>query len=76
VVPQGEIPYSLFNIGNNEPIELARFIKAIEAALGKEADKEMLGMQPGDVERTYADTARLDAAVGYKSATETEEGIV
>src|SRR5690554_7045761 len=75
VVPQGEIPYSLFNIGNNEPIELARFIKAIETALGKEAEKEMLGMQPGDVERTYADTARLEDAVGYKPATEIEEGI-
>lgn len=75
VIPQGEIPYSLFNIGNNEPIELARFIKAIESALGKEAEKEMLGMQPGDVERTYADTGRLEAAVGYKPATEIEEGI-
>lgn len=75
VVPQGEIPYSLFNIGNNEPIELSRFIQAIETALGKEAEKEMLGMQPGDVERTYADTARLETAVGYKPATEIEEGI-
>src|SRR5699024_5224015 len=75
VVAQGGSPYSLFNIGNNEPIELARFIKAIETALGRTAEKKMLPMQPGDVERTYADTARLEEAVGYKPATEIEEGI-
>lgn len=75
VIPQGEVPYSLFNIGNNEPIQLARFIKAIESATGREAEKIMLPMQPGDVERTYADTARLEAAVGYKPQTEIEQGI-
>lgn len=75
VIPEGKIPYSLFNIGNNEPVELARFIKAIETALGKNAEKIQLGMQPGDVERTYADTARLEAAVGYKPKTEIEVGI-
>lgn len=73
--PAGEIPYNLFNIGNNEPIELSRFIAAIEAATGKQAQKIMLDMQPGDVERTYADTARLEAAVGYKPKTEIEDGI-
>lgn len=71
----GEIPYKLFNIGNNEPIELSRFIAAIETATGKQAQKIMLDMQPGDVERTYADTARLEAAVGYKPQTEIEDGI-
>src|SRR5690554_1338096 len=75
VIPQTEIPYSLFNIGNNEPIELARFIKAIETACGREAEKIMLPMQPGDVERTYADTSRLEAAVGYKPQTQIEHGI-
>lgn len=73
--PQGEIPYSLFNIGNNQPIELARFIKAIESACGKEAEKIMLPMQPGDVERTYADTSRLEEKVAYKPKTEIEDGI-
>jgi UDP-glucuronate 4-epimerase len=73
--PSGEIPYSLFNIGNNEPIELSRFIKAIESATGKRALKVMMDMQPGDVERTYADTARLESAVGYKPQTEIEDGI-
>lgn len=75
VIPAGDIPYSLFNIGNNEPIQLARFIAAIEKATGKTAEKIMLDMQPGDVERTYADTARLEATVGYKPQTEIEQGI-
>lgn len=73
--PSGEIPYNLFNIGNNEPIEISRFIEAIELATGKQAQKIMLDMQPGDVERTYADTARLEAAVDYKPKTQIEEGI-
>lgn len=75
VIPTGDIPYSLFNIGNNEPIQLSRFIAAIETATGKTAEKIMLDMQPGDVERTYADTTRLEAAVGYKPQTEIEHGI-
>ena len=75
VVPTDAIPYSLFNIGNNEPIELARFIQAIETACGKSAEKIMWPMQPGDVERTYADTSRLEAAVGYKPQTQIEYGI-
>lgn len=75
VIPKGNIPYSLFNIGNNEPIQLARFIAAIERATGITAEKIMLDMQPGDVERTYADTARLEAVVGYKPQTEIEHGI-
>ena len=70
-----KVPYALFNICNNEPIELARFIKAIETACGREAEKIMLPMQPGDVERTYADTSRLEAAVGYKPQTQIEHGI-
>lgn len=74
-VPQEAIPYNLFNIGNNQPIELSRFIKAIETACNKEAEKVMLPMQPGDVERTYADTSRLEYAVGYKPQTEIEDGI-
>ena len=75
VIPQGDIPYSLYNIGNNAPIQLSRFISAIEAATGKAAQKVMLDMQAGDVERTYADTAHLEAAVGYKPQTQIEQGI-
>jgi UDP-glucuronate 4-epimerase len=75
VLPKAEIPYTLFNIGNNQPIELARFIAAIETATGKQAEKISLGMQPGDVERTYADTDRLEAAVGYKPKMDIETGM-
>lgn len=75
VIPTGEVPYSLFNIGNNQPIELSRFIRAIEAACGREAEKVYLEMQPGDVVRTYADTDRLESVVGYKPKMEIEEGI-
>lgn len=72
---KGDVPYHLFNIGNNEPIELSRFIQAIEIACGKTAEKIMLPMQPGDVKRTYADTQRLEDEVGYKPQMEIEEGI-
>ena len=74
-IPAKSIPYALFNIGNNEPIKLSRFIKAIEIACGKEAEKIYLDMQPGDVERTYADTSRLEQAVAYKPRTKIEDGI-
>lgn len=70
-----EIPYNIFNIGNNQPIELERFIKAIESACGKEARKIMLSMQAGDVERTFADTGRLEKIIGYKPKMEIEEGV-
>lgn len=73
--PVEDMPYQLFNIGNNDPIQLSRFIEAIENSVGKTAEKIMLDMQPGDVERTYADTRKLEAAVGYKPATEIEQGI-
>src|SRR5699024_3918637 len=75
VIPTGEIPYSLYNIGNNQPIELSRFIKAIETATEKMAEIIYMDMQPGDVKRTYADIDRLEAAVGYKPAMSIEEGI-
>lgn len=75
VIPATDIPYTLFNIGNNQPIELSRFISAIESATGKQAEKISLGMQPGDVERTYADTGRLEAAVGYKPKMDIETGM-
>lgn len=75
VIPVAQIPYMLFNIGNNQPIELSRFIAAIEAATGQRAEMISMGMQAGDVERTYADTDRLEAAIGYKPKTDIESGI-
>lgn len=75
VIPDGETPCQLFNIGNNQPIELARFIKAIETACGCKAEKIYLDMQPGDVPRTFADTTKLEQTVGYKPATKIEDGV-
>ncbi|WP_133013471.1 NAD-dependent epimerase [Marinomonas flavescens] len=69
-------PYSIYNIGNNQPIQLSEFIEAIEAACGKPAKKIYMDMQPGDVPKTYADTTQLEAAVGYKPATSIQDGMV
>ncbi|NOZ78000.1 MAG: NAD-dependent epimerase [Acidobacteria bacterium] len=68
-------PYRLYNIGNNNPVELMDFISAIERALGRTAKKTMLPLQPGDVPATYADVESLTEAVGFKPATPIEEGI-
>ncbi|TBR41251.1 NAD-dependent epimerase [Marinomonas agarivorans] len=69
-------PYKIFNIGNNQPIQLSEFIEAIESACGKQAEKILMDMQPGDVPKTYADTAQLETAVGYKPSTTIQEGMV
>lgn len=71
---KGEKPYKLYNIGNGEPQPLKEFIEAIERAMGQEAQKELLPMQPGDVTRTWADTSDLEK-LGYKSTTGIEVGI-
>ncbi len=68
-------PYRLYNIGNNQPVELMDFIKAIEDALGKEAKKNFLPMQPGDVPATYADVASLSTATGFRPDTDINQGI-
>lgn len=68
-------PYRVFNIGNSRPVALMDFIGAIEKALGQEADKQLLPMQPGDVETTYADTSSLEKELGYKPDTPLEKGI-
>jgi UDP-glucuronate 4-epimerase len=68
-------PYRLYNIGNNNPVELMQFIGCLETALGCEAKKNFLPLQPGDVPRTYADVEALVADVGFKPATPLEDGI-
>jgi len=68
-------PYRLFNIGNNNPVELLDFIKAIENALGQTAIKEMLPIQPGDVEATCADIEGLADYVDYRPSTSLEQGV-
>ncbi len=68
-------PYRLYNIGNNQPVELGRFIEIIEAVLGKKAEKQFMDMQPGDVPATYADIDDLEKAVGFRPKTPLQTGI-
>jgi UDP-glucuronate 4-epimerase len=68
-------PYRLYNIGNNNPVELMRFIEVLEDFLGKKARKNLLPIQAGDVEATYADIDDLMADVGFKPDTSIEVGI-
>lgn len=68
-------PYRIYNIGNSEPVRLMDFIAAIEKACGKEAIKEYLPMQPGDVYQTYADTSALQRDMGYKPSKEIRKGV-
>jgi UDP-glucuronate 4-epimerase len=68
-------PYKLYNIGNNNWVELSRFIEAIEKALGKKARRELLPMQPGDVPATFANIDDLIQDVGFRPSTPIEQGI-
>jgi len=69
------VPYKLYNIGNNQPVELMYFIEVLESCLGIKAQKNMLPMQPGDVPINYADIDDLVEDVGFKPNTSIEEGI-
>jgi UDP-glucuronate 4-epimerase len=68
-------PYRVYNIGNNQPVSLMAFIETIEKKLGKKAQKEMLPMQPGDVQSTYADVSDLIEDMGYRPDTPLDEGV-
>jgi UDP-glucuronate 4-epimerase len=68
-------PYKLYNIGNNNPVELLTFIETLESCLGRKAQKNLLPIQPGDVPATYADVDDLIRDVGFKPSTPLEEGI-
>lgn len=68
-------PFRIYNIGNQNPTKLLDYISSIEKAIGKEAIKEMLPMQPGDVYQTYADSSALVKATGFKPSTRLEDGI-
>ncbi len=67
--------YRVYNIGNNQPVQLPRFISVIEEALGRTAKKELMAMQPGDVPATYADIDDLVEDVGFRPATTIEAGV-
>ncbi|MCP9805210.1 NAD-dependent epimerase [Cyanobium sp. T1B-Tous] len=68
-------PHRVFNIGNSEPVALLRFIEVLEQALGRRAIRDLQPMQPGDVEATAADTALLEAWVGFRPSTSIEVGV-
>ena len=67
--------YALYNIGNSKPVNLLKFIKEIEQKIGKSAKKQMLPMQPGDVERTWADVESLKRDFGYQPETDISYGV-
>jgi len=68
-------PWRVYNIGNNQPVELMDYIGAIEKALGKTAIKELLPLQPGDVPDTFADVSDLVEQFNYQPATTVKDGI-
>ncbi|MES2645701.1 MAG: NAD-dependent epimerase [Bacteroidota bacterium] len=68
-------PYRIYNIGNNAPVKLMDFVETIEKKLGKQAKKQLMPMQPGDVSKTYADVTDLIEDLGYKPATPLATGI-
>ena len=74
-ITTAKAPYKVYNIGNNQPISLRRFITAIETACGKKAKENLLPMQAGDVPITFADVDELIADTGFKPCTSIEEGI-
>ncbi len=68
-------PYRVYNIGNNQPVELLEMISLVEQCLGRTATKNFLPMQPGDVPETYADVDDLVRDTGFRPATPLKEGI-
>ncbi|SHE52725.1 NAD-dependent epimerase [Thermomonas hydrothermalis] len=71
----GVAPYRLYNIGNEQPVELLRYIEVLEQHLGRKAQMELLPLQPGDVPDTEADVSDLIADVGYRPVVPVEEGV-
>lgn len=75
VIPDKEVPSAIYNIGNQSPTRLMDYIECIERAAGRQAKKEYLPMQPGDVYQTYADSSALSQATGFAPATPLQDGI-
>ena len=72
---EGSAPFRIYNVGRFETVSLISFIELLEKEIGKEADKELLPMQAGDVQATHADVSRLEEAIGYTPTTSLPEGI-
>jgi UDP-glucuronate 4-epimerase len=71
----GVAPYRLYNIGNERPVELLRYIEVLEQCLGRKATLQLLPLQAGDVPATEADVSSLAAAVGYRPTVSVEQGV-
>ena len=71
----GVAPYRIYNIGNEQPVELLRYIEVLEQCLGRKAQMELLPLQPGDVPDTEADVSELIAATGYRPVVSVKQGI-
>jgi len=74
-IDSSSAPYRIFNIGNGSPVELMRYIEAVESSLGLKAEYNMMDIQPGDVPVTHADTTALEEYIGFKPNTSIEEGV-
>ena len=72
---QEELKYEIYNLGGDNPVTLMDFISYIEKALGKEAKKNFLPMQPGDVKETFADISKAREELGFEPKTKIDEGI-
>jgi hypothetical protein len=70
-----DAPYRIYNIGNNNPVKLTEYIAALEEALGRKAEQNLLPLQPGDVPDTFADVSDLERNLGYKPRTTVQEGV-
>lgn len=73
--PSGEIPHTLFNIGNHTPVRLGQFIDTLESVIGRKGARVLKPMAPGDVLTTYADVSKLAAATGFTPKTSLEDGL-
>jgi UDP-glucuronate 4-epimerase len=72
---RSNVPYRVFNIGNNDPVKLMAFIDAIEKAVGRPAEKNFMPLQDGDVPATFADVSELNAWTGFRPETPVQQGI-
>jgi UDP-glucuronate 4-epimerase len=72
---RSNVPYRVFNIGNNDPVKLMDFIDAIESAVGRPALKNFMPLQDGDVPATFADVSELAGWTGFKPGTPVREGV-
>ncbi|MDZ7841046.1 MAG: NAD-dependent epimerase [Gammaproteobacteria bacterium] len=73
--PTSTAPYRIYNIGNNQPVQLMRYIEVLEKCLGKQANLDLLPMQDGDVPATNADVTALETDLGYRPTVTVEEGV-